>query len=95
MQNTSIKHIMDIGMFCCIHEGGELVNGDNGVVKYSSGRTICIKIDKHMLHDEFISRVCGTLNLQSDLVKLEFTVKFDSSFLIPFCDNASFASMLR
>ena len=63
MQNTSIKHIMDIDMFCCIHEGGELVNGGNGAVKYISGRTICIEIDKHMSHDEFKSRVCGTLNL--------------------------------
>ena len=82
-------------MFCCIHEGGELVNGDNGVIKYISGRTICIKIDKHMLHDEFRSRVCGTLNLQSNLVKLEFMVKFDPSLLILLSDDASLAIMLR
>ena len=63
MQNTSIKHIRDIDMFCFIHEGGELVNGDNGAVKYIGDRTICIEIDKHMSHDEFRSRVCGTLNL--------------------------------
>ena len=42
-----------------------------------------------------INKVCGTLNLQSDLVKLEFTVKFDPSLLILLCDDASFASMLR
>ena len=41
------------------------------------------------------NQVCGTLNLQSDLVKLEFTVKFDPSLLILLCDDASFASMLR
>ena len=85
MQNIGIKHIMDIDIFCCIHEGGELVSGDNGVVKYIGGRTICIEIDKHMSYAEFRSRVCGTLNLQSDLVKLEFTAKFDSSFLILLC----------
>ena len=48
MQNTSIKHIMEIDMFFCIHEGGKLVNGDNGAVKYIGGQTICIEIDKHM-----------------------------------------------
>ena len=47
-----------------------------------------------MSHDEFRSKVCGTLNLQSDLVKLEFTVKFDPSLLILLCDDASFVSML-
>ena len=95
MQNKGIKHIMDIDMFFYIHEGGELINGDNGAVKYIGGRTICIEIDKHMSYDEFRSRVYGTLNLQSDLVKLEFTVKFDPSLLIPLCDDASFASMLK
>ena len=75
MQNIGIKHIIDIDTFFCSHEGGELINGDNGVVKYIGGRTICIEIDKHLLHDEFRLRVCGTLNLQSDLVKLEFTMK--------------------
>ena len=48
-----------------------------------------------MLHDEFKSRVCGTLNLQLDLVKLEFTMKFDPSLLILLCDDATFMSMLR
>ena len=53
MQNTSIKHIMNIDMFCCIHEGRELVNGDNEAFKYIGDRTICIEIDKHTSHDEF------------------------------------------
>ena len=95
MQNTRIKHIMDIDMFCYIHEGGGLVNGDNGATKYNGGRIIYIEIDKHMSHDEFKSRVCATLNLQSNLVKLEFTLKFDPSLLILLCDDASFTNMLR
>ena len=45
------KNIMDVDMFCCIHERGELVNGDNGIVKYIGDQTICIEIDKHMLYD--------------------------------------------
>ena len=94
MQNTGIKHIMNIDMFCWTHEGGDLVNGNNGAVKYSGGQTICIEIDKHMSHNKFKSRVCGIFNLQLDLVKHEFTVKFDTSLLILLCDNASFVSML-
>ena len=35
------------------------------------------------------------IELRSDLVKLEFTMKFDPSFLILLCDDASFDSMLR
>ena len=48
-----------------------------------------------MSHEEFKSRVCGILNLLSDLVKLEFTVKFDPISLILLCDDVSLASMLR
>ena len=47
-----------------------------------------------MSHDELRSIVCGTLNLQSDLVKLEFTMKFDPYLLILLCNDTSFASML-
>ena len=65
------------------------------IMEHIGGRTICIGIDKHMSHDEFKSRVFDILNLQSNLVKLEFTVKFDPSLLILLCDNASFVSMLR
>ena len=72
-----------------------MIKGDNGAVNYIGGQTICIEIDKHMSHDEFKSRVCGTLNLQSDLVKLEFIMKFNPSLLIPLCDDASFVSILK
>ena len=37
MQNIGVKQIMDIDMFYCIHEGGELINGDNGAIKYIGG----------------------------------------------------------
>ena len=51
MHNIYIKHITDIDMFWCIHEGG-LVNGNNGVIKYIGGPTLCIEIDKHKSHDK-------------------------------------------
>ena len=37
MQNIGIKLIIDIDVFCCICEGGGLVNGDKGAIKYIGG----------------------------------------------------------
>ena len=96
MQHIGIKHIvlvcnikktaMEGGMFCYIHVGGKLV-------KYIGGWIIYIEINEPMSHDEFRSRVCVRLNMQLDLVKIEFTVKIDLSFFILLCDDVSFASM--
>ena len=67
-------------MFCYIHEGGENIGS----------RIICIEIDEHMSHDEFRLRVCVTLNMQQDLVKIEFTFKFDPSLFIILWNDATF-----
>ena len=75
-------------MFCYIHEGGELVKGADGT--NIGSRINCIEIDEHMSHDEFRSRVCVTLNMQQDLVKIEFTFKFDPSLLIILWNDATF-----
>ena len=71
------------------------MKGDNGVVKYNGSQTISIEIDEHVSHNEFKSRVCSILNLQSDLVKLEFIVKFDPTSRILLCNIVSFESMLK
>ena len=72
-----------------IHESEELKKGANETVQYIGSLTIYIEIDERMSHDEFRSRVCGILNMQSDFLKIEFTVKFDPSSLILLCDDAS------
>ena len=66
-------------MFGFIHEEG-LVKVNNGTILYIGGRTFSVEIDEHMSHDEFGSRVCALLNMQLELVKFEFIVKFDPSF---------------
>ena len=71
------------------------MKGDNGAFKYNGNQTISIEMDEHMSHDELKSRVCSILNLQSDLVKLEFIVKFDPTSRILLCNNVSFESMLK
>ena len=85
---------MDGDMFCFIYEGG-LVKVDNGTIQYIGGRTFSLEIDEHMSYDDFRSRVCALLNMLSELVKFEFTVKFDQSSLIVLCDDASYVSMIR
>ena len=79
MQNTGIKYIMDNNMFCCIHEEGEWVNGDNGAVKYIGGQTRCIELDKHMSHDEFRSRVRGILNYSLHMQYLSKDLQWDAT----------------
>ena len=68
---------------------------DDGTIQYIGGRTFSLEIDEHMSYDDFRSRVCALLNMFPELVKFEFTVKFDSSSLIVLCDDASYASMLK
>ena len=85
---------MDGDKFCFIYKG-ELVKVDDGTIQYIGGRTFSLQIDEHMSYGDFRSRVCALLNMRSELVKFEFTVKFDPSSLIVLCDDASYASMLR
>ena len=85
---------MDGDMFCFIYEG-RLVKVNDGTIQYIGGRTFSLEIDEHMSYGDFRSRVCALLNMHPELVKFEFTVKFDPSPLIVLCDDASYASMLR
>ena len=79
-------------MFCFIHDG-KLVKVDDGIGQYIGSRTISVEIDEHMSHNEFGSRVCALLNMQPNLMKFEFTIKFDPSSLILLCYDAPFSSM--
>ena len=54
-----------------------------------------LEIDEHMSYGDFRSRVCVVLNMSPELVKFEFTVKFDPSSLIMLFDDASYVSMLK
>ena len=51
--------------------------------------------DEHMLYGDFRSRVCALLNMCPELVKFEFTVKFDPSSLLVLFDDASYVSMIE
>ena len=70
------------------YEDNELVKGSDGVTQYTGGRTISIEINQHMSLDDFISIVCGALKMSQDQVKIEFTIKFDSSSLILLYDDS-------
>ena len=68
---------------------------DDRTIQFIGGRTFSLKIEEHMSYGDFRSRVCALLNMRPELVKFEFTVKFDPSSLIVLCGDASYASMLR
>ncbi|KAL6333259.1 hypothetical protein AAG906_028442 [Vitis piasezkii] len=71
-------------IFCYIHEDGEL-----------GGRTNCIVVSKNISHSEFVSKVCGELNLEPNSIKLDFTVKFDPSCLLPLHDDVDIVNMFK
>ena len=82
-------------IFCYIHEGGELVKIVVGSIKYKGGRTNCIVISKNISHFEFVSKVCGEMNLEPNSIKLDFTVKFDLSCLLPLHDDTDIVKMFK
>ena len=82
-------------MFCYIHEGGELIMTVVGSIEYKGGRTNCIVVSKNISHSEFVSKVCGELNLEPNSIKLDFTVKFDPSCPLPLHDDADIVKMFK
>ena len=86
---------MEGDLFCYIHEGGEVVKFADGSVQYKSGRTKSIVVSGNITHAELVSKVCGELNIDLKLIKLEFTMKFDPSCFLPLHDKAAIVKMFR
>ena len=95
VRNLYVIKEMKYEMFCYIHEGGELAKTAVGFVEYMVGRTNCIVVSKNISHFEFVSKVCGELNLEPNSIKLDFTVKFDPSCLLPLHDDADIVKMFK
>ncbi|RVW18789.1 hypothetical protein CK203_102730 [Vitis vinifera] len=93
--NLYVIKEMEEEMFCYIHEDGELVKTFVGSVEYKGARTNCIVVSKNISHFEFVSKVCGELNLEPNSTKLDFTVKFDPSCLLPLHDDADIVKMFK
>ena len=86
---------MEEDIFCHIHEGDEVVKSVDGSVQYKGGRTESIVVSGNITHVELVSKVCGELNIDPNLIKLEFTVKFDPSCLLPLHDETTVVKMFR
>ncbi|KAL6319998.1 hypothetical protein AAG906_037075 [Vitis piasezkii] len=94
LTNLYVNKEMEEEMFCYIHEGGELVKTAVGSVEYKGGRTNCVLLAR-ISHNQFVSKVCGVLNLDSNSIKLEFTVKFDPSCLLPLHNDGDIVNMFK
>ena len=95
LTNLYVNKEMEEEKFCYIHEGGELVKTAVGSVEYKGGRTNCSVVSKNISQSEFVSKVCGELNLDSNSLKLEFTVKFDPSCLLPLHNDGDIVNMFK
>ena len=93
--NLYVIKEMEEEMFYYIHEGGKLVKTAVGSIEYKGGQTNCIVVSKNISHSEFVSKVCGELNLEPNLVKLDFTVKFDPSCLLSLHNDADIVKMFK
>ncbi|RVW99511.1 hypothetical protein CK203_021374 [Vitis vinifera] len=86
---------MEEDMFCYIHEGGQLIKCVGGFVEYQGGRTESMVVSRHMSQSDFVSKLCDALHFDRNSIKLEFTVKFDPSCLLPLHDDAALLKMFR
>ncbi|KAL6325943.1 hypothetical protein AAG906_038434 [Vitis piasezkii] len=86
---------MEEDMFCYIHEGGQLVKCVGGSVQYQGGRSESMVVSRHMSHSDFVSKLCDALHFDQNSIKLEFTVKFEPSCLLPLHDDAALLKMFR
>ena len=93
--NIYVIKEMEEEMFCYIHEGGEFVKIAVGSVEYKGGQTYCIVVCKNISHSEFVSKVFGELYLEPNSIKLDFTVKFDPSCLLPLHNDAGIVKMFK
>ena len=93
--NLYVIKEMEEEMFCYIHEGGEFVKIAVGSVEYKGGQTNCIVVCKNISHSEFVSKVYGELYLEPNSIKLDFTVKFDPSCLLPLHNDADIVKMFK
>ena len=87
--------VMEEDMFCYIHEGGQLVKCVGGSVQYQGGRSESMVVSRHMSHSDFVSKLCDALHFDQNSIKLEFTVKFEPSCLLPLHDDAALLKMFR
>nr|CAN70985.1 hypothetical protein VITISV_040673 [Vitis vinifera] len=86
---------MEGDIFCYIHEGGKVVKSADGFVHYKGGWTESIIVSGNITHAKLVPKVCGELNIDPNSIKLEFTLKFDPSCLLPLHDEASVLKMFR
>ena len=77
------------------HEGGDPVKCASGSIEYKGGWTECIVVREHMSHTDFVSKLCGELNIDQNSIKLEFMVKFDPSCLQSLHDDTTILKMFR
>ncbi|RVX23021.1 hypothetical protein CK203_008386 [Vitis vinifera] len=52
-------------------------------------------VSRHMSHSDFVSKLCDALHFDQNSIKLEFTVKFEPSCLLPLHDDATLLKMFR
>ena len=89
------KDMMDRDIFYYIHEGGEWVTSPNGSTKYSGCCHESIDVNRNMFHAKFGATVYGVLDIQPFSVKINYTLHFDPSCLVPLDDDAPVSRMFR
>ena len=67
----------------------------NGFIQYKGGRTECIVISENISHANFVSKLCGELNIDPKSIKLYFMMKFNPSCLLPLYDDVVILKMFK
>ena len=81
-------------MFVYVCYGVEMVKS-NGLIEYKGGRVITEIMNVHIPYVEFVSIVCYRLKIESTVLKMYYTCKFDQSMLVLLEDNAEMRKMFK
>ena len=64
-------------IYCYLHIGGELVRGEHGSVEYMGGRQEGLSLEQSMTYNDFVSRICGKMNIDIVGPTFSYTLMFD------------------
>ncbi|KAL6340415.1 hypothetical protein AAG906_006076 [Vitis piasezkii] len=82
-------------IYCYLHIRGELVRGEHGSVEYMGGRREGLSLERSMTYNDFVSRICGKMNINIVGPTFSYTFSFDLYALQPLKNDEDLTNMFQ
>ncbi|RVW94428.1 hypothetical protein CK203_035725 [Vitis vinifera] len=82
-------------IYCYLHIGGELVRDEHGNVEYMGGRQEGLSLERSMTYNDFVSRICGKMNINIVGPTFSYTLPFDLYALQPLKNDEDLINMFQ